>query len=345
MPPLAEIAYDDYGAADESDVSSDVGSAEGQPPISLKPTKFSLKAFAARIGQANYSACIKWKKVLVAMVVEKKHRSMIRGENDLEQLRDGPPHWVTAVADFLVTFKDWLQLEIFDNAEWIGRQWVEMFCNKCATTIEEARNVATRGKQQPVTDLGECVSNMVKRNGPELPNTNVTVVICWVSNGKDMILAPTQLRASYTNVGQWEELIGFSDKKGGLKELYVHTLMFKCTLAQEELDKGYMGSYSHGHMIIDPIYGQMSYNCCLSNAFKMNLGYNLKILLVKMKRATRQVIARHLIRPVEVIPASHVNARCAQLLIILHRLWKVLKRVEEMCERMMVGKRMMLVLM
>ena len=65
-----------------------------------------------------------------------------------------------------------------------------------------------------------------------------------------------------------------------------------------------------------------------------------------MKRATGKDIAEHVIGPVKVIPASHVNARCAQFLIIIHRLWKVQKRVvEERRERRMVGKRMILVLM
>jgi hypothetical protein len=82
-------------------------------------------------------------------------------------------------------------------------------------------------------------------------------------------------------------------------------------------------------MIMDPIYGQISYNCCLSNAFKLKLGYNLKIFLVEIKSPTEKEIAKHVIRPTKVIPASRVTARCAQLLIIIHRLWKVLKRVEE----------------
>jgi len=46
-----------------------------------------------------------------------------------------------------------------------------------------------------------------------------------------------------------------------------------------------------------------------------------------------------------VIPACGVKARCAQLLIITHRLWKVLKMVEERRERRMVGKRIILVIM
>jgi len=54
-------------------------------------------------------------------------------------------------------------------------------------------------------------------------------------------------------------------------------------------------------MIMDPIYGQILYNCCISNPFKMKLGPNLKILLVKIKRATGKKIARHIIRPVKVI--------------------------------------------
>jgi hypothetical protein len=49
------MSYDEYDAAEESDNSSDLGSAEGKPPISLKQIEFSLKQFAKRIGQANYS--------------------------------------------------------------------------------------------------------------------------------------------------------------------------------------------------------------------------------------------------------------------------------------------------
>jgi hypothetical protein len=79
------------------------------------------------MGQPNFSAFNKWKKVWVAGSLEKKHRSIIRGQNRLKQSRDGPLHWETAVADFLETFETWLPLENFNNAEWIRRQWVEMF--------------------------------------------------------------------------------------------------------------------------------------------------------------------------------------------------------------------------
>jgi hypothetical protein len=146
-------------------------------------------------------------------------------------------------------------------------------------------------------------------------------------------------------VRHWEELIDFINKNGRLKEPYTQTSRFKCTLEKDELDEEYMGLYTNGHMIMDPIYRQIWYNCCVSNAFKLKLGHDPKIFLVEMMRATGNDIAKHVIRPAKVIPASRVTARCAQLLIIIHRLWKVLTRVEESRERRMVGKWMILVLM
>jgi hypothetical protein len=44
-----------------------------------------------------------------------------------------------AVADCLETFEKWLPLENFDNAEWIRRQWVEIFLKKCGSEISEGR--------------------------------------------------------------------------------------------------------------------------------------------------------------------------------------------------------------
>jgi len=75
------MSYNEYDAADDSDDLLDSGGAEGKPPISLKQTKFTLKQFAKRMGQANYSAFNKWQKVWVAGFLEKKHRSIIRGQN------------------------------------------------------------------------------------------------------------------------------------------------------------------------------------------------------------------------------------------------------------------------
>jgi len=80
------MSYDEYDAADTSDDLSDMGSAEGKPPIILKQTEFSLEQFAKKMGQANYSAFNKWKKVCVAGYLGKKHRSIIRGLNRLKQV-------------------------------------------------------------------------------------------------------------------------------------------------------------------------------------------------------------------------------------------------------------------
>ena len=139
LPPLPENSYDEFDADAESDDSSDLGGAEGKAPISLKQTEFSLKQFAKRMGQPNFSAFNKWKKVWVAGFREKKYRFFILGQNRLKQMRNGPLLWETAVADFLETFKTWLPLENFDNAEWIRRQWVEMILKKCASEVREAR--------------------------------------------------------------------------------------------------------------------------------------------------------------------------------------------------------------
>jgi len=102
-----------------------------------------------------------------------------------------------------------------------------------------------------------------------------------------------------------------------------------CTLEQAELREEDMGFYTHGQMIRDPIHGQISYNCFLSNDIMFKPGHNLKILLVKMERATVKEIAEHVIAPWKDILACSFKARCVRLLIITHRLWKDLKKVEE----------------
>jgi hypothetical protein len=84
--PLTEMSYDECGAANETDDSSHLGGAEGEPPISWKQTEFSLKRFAKRMVQYNFGAFNKWKKVWVAGFLEKKHRSMIRGQNQLKSV-------------------------------------------------------------------------------------------------------------------------------------------------------------------------------------------------------------------------------------------------------------------
>jgi len=98
-------------------------------------------------------------------------------------------------------------------------------------------------------------------------------------------------------------------------------------------------------MMNDPRYDQISYNCFLSNAVKSKLGRNPTIFFVQMKRARGKKMAEHVIRLAKVIPTSCVKAWHAQMLLIIHRLWKDLKIVEERRERWMVGKRMILALM
>ena len=71
----------------------------------------------------------------------------------------------------------------------------------------------------------------------------------------------------------------------------------------------------------EPKHGQIAYNCCLSNAFKLKLGNNVKIFFTEMRRATGEESAEYVIRLAKEIPTSHVNARYAQLLFIIHRLW------------------------
>jgi len=105
LPPLPEISYDKFDADFESDDSPDLGRAEGKAPNSLKQTEFSLKQFAKGMGQPNFSAFNKWKKVWVAGFLEKKHQSIVPGQNRLKQQQDGPLHWEIVVADFLETFE------------------------------------------------------------------------------------------------------------------------------------------------------------------------------------------------------------------------------------------------
>jgi hypothetical protein len=112
---LPEISYDKYDKDEENDDLLDLGGAEGKLPVSLKQTEFSLKQFAKRMGQADYSTFNKWKNGSVAGFLEKEHRSIIQGQNRLKQLRDRPLHWKTAIAEFLETLEMWLALNNFDS--------------------------------------------------------------------------------------------------------------------------------------------------------------------------------------------------------------------------------------
>jgi hypothetical protein len=60
---MLEMTNNDYEEDDDSDNTSDFGSVEGKLPVILKQTDFSLNQFAKMMGQANYSAFNKSKKV------------------------------------------------------------------------------------------------------------------------------------------------------------------------------------------------------------------------------------------------------------------------------------------
>ena len=291
LPPLPGISYDQYNAEYESDDSLEMGGAEGKAPIRLKQTEFSLKQFANRMGQSNFSMFNKWKKVWVARLLEKKHRSIIRGQSHLRQLRDGPLHWETAVADFWETFETWLLLEKFNNAEWFRQQWVEMFLKKCASEVREARKKGRRGNKRPVTDLGERAGKQARSNLPELQNTTFMVVICRVPNSDNDQTSCMKLQASYTDVRHWEELIESMEQNCSPKEPYSQTAIYKCYLTQEELEKEYMGLYALGQTMNHHLSGQISFNSSLSNAFKLKLGHDAKLFLVEMTAATGKDIA------------------------------------------------------
>jgi len=164
------------------------------------------------MGQPNLSTFNKLKKGWVAGSLERKHQSIIPGQNRSERLRDWPLHWETAVADFLETFGILLPLEYFDHAECIRRQWVAMFWKQCANEIQEARKKGRGGNKPPATDLGEGVANTVRGYVPELPNTTFMDVICRVPNGNNDQTFSIQLQALYTDVRHYEELIDLREK-------------------------------------------------------------------------------------------------------------------------------------
>jgi len=154
-----------------------------------------------------------------------------------------------------------------------------------------------------------------------------------------------QLQASYSDVRHSEELIDFVEQNCSLKEPYCGIAIYKCNLMQEELDQEYIGLYAPGQMMNDPLYGQISYNSSLSNAFQLELGHDVKLVLVEIKAATGKDFAEHIIRPVKVIPASLLPVSYAPLLIRILRLGGEQMKMKELWMRKQVGKRLIVVLM
>jgi len=55
----------------------------------------------------------------------------------------------------------------------------------------------------------------------------------------------------------------FIKRNGSLTEPYWVNVRFKCALEQGELVDDYVESYTHMQLTNGPIYGQITYNCCL----------------------------------------------------------------------------------
>jgi hypothetical protein len=110
-------------------------------------------------------------------------------------------------------------------------------------------------------------------------------MICHVQNGNNDQTSSMQLQSSNTDVRHWEVLIDFIKQNCCPKEPYSLTVLYKYNLTQQDLNEEYMGFYAPGQMN-GPLYGQISYNSSLSNAFKLKLRDDVKLFLVEMKTAT-----------------------------------------------------------
>jgi hypothetical protein len=116
-------------------------------------------------------------------------------------------------------------------------------------------------------------------------------------------------------------------------------------LKKEGLDDEYMGLYALGRMINDPLYGQISYNSSLSNAFNSKLRHNVKLCLIDLKAATGKNIAEHVMRLAKVIPASLVMVSDTPLLFSELKLRGYLMKMIERWMKWQGGKRVTAVLM
>jgi len=195
-----------------------------------------------------------------------------------------------------------------------------MFSTNCVSEIEMVRKKGCEGHNRPVVHLGEQVGENVSSNLPQLANTTLMVVICWVSNGKHFILSPKQLQTSYTDESNCEGLVEFIHKNGYPNAPYILKSISKYPLERDKLDDEHMELRTHGHILNALIYGQISYNYCCEDAFKLNLGHNVQNFVVEMIRATAKEIAKHIIWPGKVIPVSLIKTSHAQQQFILQTL-------------------------
>jgi hypothetical protein len=137
-----------------------------------------------------------------------------------------------------------------------------------------------------------------------------------VPNGNNNQTSRKQIQASYTDVRYWKELIEFIEKITSPNEPFCLTAIYQRNIMQDELDAMYLQVYTPGQMINDPLYGQISFNGFLSNAFKLKLGHNVKLFLVDIKEVTRKNIADHVMGPPKVISTSLSNERYAHCKLV-----------------------------
>jgi len=171
------------------------------------------------------------------------------------------------------------------------------------------------------------------------------VVIRREPNGNNDQTSSMQLQASYSDVRHWEELIDFIEQNCSPKEPYRLTAIYKCNLTLEDLEEEYMTFYAPGQMMNDPLYCQIAYNSSLSNAFKLKLRHDVKLLLEGIKAAIGKDISEHVMRLVKVIPTSLSQVGYAPLLISILRPGREPMKMKEWWMRRQVGKRLIVVLM
>jgi hypothetical protein len=107
-----------------------------------------------------------------------------------------------------------------------------------------------------------------------------------------------------------------------------------------------MGLYSPGQKMNHSLSGQNSYHRSPSNAFKLKLGHDVKLVAVEMKVPIGKNIAEHIVRPAKLIPASRVMVCYAPWLFSIRRLQRYPMEMKDWwMMRQQVGKGLRIVLM
>jgi len=157
LPPLLRYCRVVWDADDQSNILSDLGSVGPKAQLSQMHTEFSLKQYAKRMEQPIYSAFHKQKKELVAGFLQTKHHGIIWGKNIWKQLRNTLLHSAPDINAYFMSFEYWELLNDFHNAEWIWRQWIQIFWKVYTRDIQKWRKKGKRGEKWPAMDLAECI--------------------------------------------------------------------------------------------------------------------------------------------------------------------------------------------